>query len=123
MERAVFADFLQQMIDHVDGAESAAIMGHDGMIVERAVRKPEKDLDLIAAEYTSLLNGTMRTAGDTGLGAMSEVLIATEQAVLITKVLGHEYFLLMILAPDGNLGRARFEMRKAQLILEHEFTI
>jgi predicted regulator of Ras-like GTPase activity (Roadblock/LC7/MglB family) len=123
MERAVFADFLQQMIDHVDGAESAAIIGHDGMIVERAVRKPEKDLDLIAAEYTSLLNGTMRTAGDTGLGAMSEVLIATEQAVLITKVLGHEYFLLMILAPDGNIGRARFEMRKAQLILEHEFTI
>lgn len=119
----MFADFLQQMIDHVDGAESAAIIGHDGMIVERAVRKPEKDLDLIAAEYTSLLNGTMRTAGDTGLGAMSEVLIATEQAVLITKVLGHEYFLLMILAPDGNIGRARFEMRKAQLILEHEFTI
>jgi predicted regulator of Ras-like GTPase activity (Roadblock/LC7/MglB family) len=123
MERTVFADFLQQMIDHVDGAESAAIMGHDGMIVERAVRKPEKDLDLIAAEYTSLLNGTMRTAGDTGLGAMHEVLIATEQATLITKVLGHDYFLMMILAPDGNLGRARFEMRKAQLILEHEFTI
>jgi len=34
-----------------------------------------------------------------------------------------EYFLVLALKPDGNLGRGRYEMRKAELQLAREFTI
>jgi hypothetical protein len=34
-----------------------------------------------------------------------------------------EYFLLLALNPGGNTGRARFELRKAQLAMEIEFAM
>jgi predicted regulator of Ras-like GTPase activity (Roadblock/LC7/MglB family) len=119
----VFAGLLQQIIERVEGAEAAAIMGLDGMIVERISPGRCDELDLIAAEYASLLRSTIRTAGDTELGELRELVVAADESILLTRVLSPEYFLLLILSPKGNLGRARFEMRKAQLILEHEFVM
>lgn len=119
----MFAGLLQQIIERVEGAQSAAIMGLDGMLVERTGREHYDELDVIAAEYASLLRTTIRTAGDTELGDLWEMIVAAERATLMIRVLSPEYFLLLLLAPDANLGRARFEMRKAQLILEHEFVM
>ena len=31
-----------------------------------------------------------------------------------------EYYLLILLSPEGNKGRARFEARKAAIVLEKE---
>ncbi len=119
----MFAELLKQMLDRIEGAEAAAILGLDGMLIERAGRSYHHELDLIAAEYASLLRVTMKTAGDTRLGDLREMVIAGEAAALMIRVLSPEYFLLLVLAPDSNPGRARFEMRKAQLILEHEFVM
>jgi len=119
----VFSDLLKQMVGRIDGAQAAVITGFDGMIVERASRGRRDDLDLIVAEYASLLCGTIRAAGDTGLGELREIVVAADEAMLISKVLSPEYFLLLVVSAEGNLGRARFELRKAQLILEHEFVM
>jgi predicted regulator of Ras-like GTPase activity (Roadblock/LC7/MglB family) len=117
----VFSGLLEQMVERIDGAEAAAIMGMDGIIVQRASASQAIDLDLIAAEYTSLLRNALRTSRDTGLGGLQELLVLAERATLMIKVLTPDYFVLLAIAPDGNLGRARYELRKAQLMLEPEF--
>jgi len=119
----VFSGLLQQMVGRIDGAEAAIIMGLDGIIVERAGRGARGDLDLIAAEYTTLLRNSMRTSSDTGLGDLQELIVVTDQIALMIKLLNPDYFVLIALGPGSNLGRARFELRKAQLMLEHEFAV
>ena len=117
----MFSGLLQKMVERIDGAEGAVIMGLDGIIVERASLGGSEDLDLIAAECTSLLRNSVRTSSDTGLGELQELLMVTNQVTFVIKLLNPEYFVLLALDPGSNLGRARFELRKTQLMLEQEF--
>jgi predicted regulator of Ras-like GTPase activity (Roadblock/LC7/MglB family) len=119
----VFSDLLKKIVERVDGAEAAVILGLDGIIIERAGADGPVELDLIGAEYSSLLRNSLRTSSDTGLGSLHELLVVTEQATLIMKVLTPDYCILITLHPQANVGRARFELRKAQLLLAHEFAV
>ncbi len=119
----MFSGLLQKMVDHLDGARAAAIMGLDGIVVESASRQELLELELRAAEYSTLLHNSMRTASDTGLGDLQEMVIVTDQETLLIRLLNPSYFILLALDPATNLGRARFELRKAQLMLEPDFTL
>jgi hypothetical protein len=37
--------------------------------------------------------------------------------------LSKDYFLVLAVQPDGNLGRGRYELRKAELVLAKEFAL
>jgi len=45
--------------------------------------------------------------------------VAERMSFVVSRVPGG-YFLLLALTPSGSLGRARFELRRASLILEEE---
>jgi predicted regulator of Ras-like GTPase activity (Roadblock/LC7/MglB family) len=47
--------------------------------------------------------------------------LLTERVVVVLKAITTEYFLMMILSEGANIGRARFELKKAKYILEKEF--
>ena len=46
-----------------------------------------------------------------------------DDAVLLMRLLGRDYFVVLAIRPDGNLGRARFELRKAELQMAGEFAV
>jgi predicted regulator of Ras-like GTPase activity (Roadblock/LC7/MglB family) len=121
-----FADSLAQIVSRVEGCAGAMILGIDGIPIERYVASnldPLLDFDLASTEFTNLLRRSMRTAADTNLGELREMIVATERVTFLLRPITPEYFLLLTLAPNGNVGRARFELRKAQLALEQEFAI
>ena len=39
------------------------------------------------------------------------------------RLLGRDYFVVLAISPEGNLGRARFELRKAELQMASEFAM
>jgi predicted regulator of Ras-like GTPase activity (Roadblock/LC7/MglB family) len=84
---------------------------------------PELDLDLVATELTTLLRHSMRVASDAELGGMREMMFNTDRQIFLLRPITEDYFLLLALNPGGNVGRARFELRKVQLALEAEFAI
>ena len=120
-----FIGTLTQMVDHIEGCAAGAILGIDGILIERYVHElaPPMDIELVATEFTTLLRRSMRTASDTDLGELREMVLATDQMTFLARPITAEYFLLLALNPGGNIGRARFELRKAQLTLETEFAI
>jgi predicted regulator of Ras-like GTPase activity (Roadblock/LC7/MglB family) len=120
-----FSKTLQTIVDRVEGGAGAVILGIDGIVIERYVKDMQSDLDLelIATELSTLLIRSMHTASDTGLGDLREMMFATELMTFLLRPITAEYFLLFGLNPNGNIGRARFELRKAQLALESEFAI
>ncbi|MEW6731994.1 MAG: roadblock/LC7 domain-containing protein [Acidobacteriota bacterium] len=120
----LFADLLKQIVTRVDGAIGALIMGLDGIAIEQQIIDPERydsRLSMIAAAYATLLRNSMRTSSDVGVGQLQEMSVVSGNMTLVIKLINPEYFLLIALGPNGNMGRARFELRKAQLLLEEEF--
>ena len=120
----MFEETLRHIVDRTDGAVGALIMGLDGISVARADADDNTvDIDVVAAEYTALLRKSMRTAEDAALGQMRELVVTSDSLAFLITPITEEYFLLLVLQPHGGLGRARFELKKAQLALEEEFSI
>lgn len=121
----MFKEPLEQIIERTDGCLGALIMGTDGIAVEKVLAPEGHDanLDVAAAEFTSLVRNAQRTGGDSGLGNLRELVVLCEGATIVMRLLSNEYFIVLALTPDGNLGRSRFELRKAELELAKEFAV
>jgi len=120
----MFDETLSAIVASTEGAVGALIMGLDGISVARTDQPDGAvDLDGIAAEYTTLLRKSMRTTDGASLGDLRELVVAAERYAFLIKPITAEYFLVLVLASPGGLGRARFELRKAQLALEEEFSM
>ena len=120
-----FTDTLSNIAGRIQGCAAVVILGIDGIAIERHVHDldPGFDIDAIATEFTSLVSRGMRTASDTELGDLNEMVLAADKLTLLLRPITSEYFLFLALNPGANLGRARFELRKAQLAMEMEFAI
>ncbi|HSB08682.1 MAG TPA: hypothetical protein VLM38_04180 [Blastocatellia bacterium] len=120
-----FTDTLTNIASRIQGCAAVVILGIDGIAIERHVQDldPVFDIDVVATEFTSLVSRGMRTASDTELGELNEMVLAAEKMTLLLRPITSEYFLFLALNPGANLGRARFELRKAQLAMEVEFAI
>lgn len=127
MAMNIFRETLDAILQAVDGIRTILIVGVDGIIIDRdfkdGVPDPELSYELVAAEYTSLLKTSLRTAEDVETGCLQEMTILTERYLFIVRMITEEYFIMMVMNPDGNFGRARYEMKKAQIKLEKEFRI
>jgi predicted regulator of Ras-like GTPase activity (Roadblock/LC7/MglB family) len=121
----MFKQALENIMERTEGSLGALIMGMDGIAVERLLRDEgqEANLDVAAAEFTSLVRSSQKAGKDTGLGELRELMISLESAVVIMRLIGREYFVVLAISPDGNLGRGRFELRKAELQLGKEFAV
>jgi predicted regulator of Ras-like GTPase activity (Roadblock/LC7/MglB family) len=121
----MFKQSLEAIIERTEGAIGALIMGTDGIAVEKVLSAEgrEANLDVAAAEFTSLIRGAQRTGSDTGLGSLREMVISLEGAAVVMRLFTNDYFVALALKPDGNVGRGRFELRRAELQLSKEFAV
>jgi predicted regulator of Ras-like GTPase activity (Roadblock/LC7/MglB family) len=120
-----FADTLSSIANRIDGCAAIVVLGIDGIPIERHVKHSNTllDVDMLTTEFTTLVKRSMRTAADTDLGDLREMVLATDAMTFVVRPITSDYFLLLALNPGGNVGRARFELRKAQLAMELEFAM
>lgn len=121
----MFKQTLNEIQAKTEGCLGVAIMGMDGIPVEQ-VWQPEAgemNLDVAVAEFTNLLRNAQRATGDMGLESLREVFVLTDSAAFVMRLINAEYFLVLALQPDGNFGRGRYELRRAEMILEKEFAV
>lgn len=121
----MFKNLLETIMERTEGSLGALIMGLDGISVEKVLGDAgaEANLDVAAAEFTSLVRSAQRAGTDTGLGNLKELMISLDQAVVVMRLLSRDYFVVLALTPQGNIGRGRFELRKAELQLAKEFSV
>jgi predicted regulator of Ras-like GTPase activity (Roadblock/LC7/MglB family) len=121
----MFKQMLETIVERTEGSLGALIMGTDGIAVEKVFGEAgqEANLDVAAAEFTSLVRSAQRSGRDTGLGNLREIVVSLEHSILAIRILSRDYFVVLALSPEGNLGRGRYELRKAELTLAGEFTI
>src|SRR5438128_12002400 len=101
----MFKEVLEVIIERTEGSLGALIMGIDGIAVERCLKQSgqEANLDIAAAEFTSLLRNAQRAGKDTGLGHLRELVNTLDVAVLLKQQFGREYFDVMVICVARNV--------------------
>ena len=121
----MFRQLLENVIERTEGSLGALIMGTDGIAVEKVFGEEGKEanLDVAAAEFTSLVRSAMRSGKDLDLGELREIVVSMGGATFLMRLFSRDYFVALAMRPDGNLGRARYELRKAELKLATELAL
>jgi predicted regulator of Ras-like GTPase activity (Roadblock/LC7/MglB family) len=118
----MFKEILREIMVRTDGCIGALIMGMDGIPVEELWNPIARDMnfDIAVAEFSSVIKNVCRLNSSIGLGKLNEATFSTEHGIFIFRIVSKDYFLAMVLRTDGNLGRGRYELRRAELLLEKE---
>jgi predicted regulator of Ras-like GTPase activity (Roadblock/LC7/MglB family) len=119
----MFSELLESIMQKVEGALGAIVMGMDGISIEKRFLDEAANIEVLAAEYTSLLRSSYSSTPEMGLGTLEEFIISTGHRIILVQMITPEYFMLILLPKNGNLGRARFELKKAKYILAKEMAI
>jgi predicted regulator of Ras-like GTPase activity (Roadblock/LC7/MglB family) len=119
----MFSEFFDSIVGKVEGTLGVLVMGMDGISIEKRVLDSSVNIESLAAEYTAVLRASSSTTQDVGLGTLEELIVSTDQRIAVIRMITPEYFVFILLKSEGNLGRARFELKKARLALAKEFAI
>ena len=110
----MFADTLKRVVDNVDGSIAAVTMGLDGIPVEAYVRQHDRvDLKTVGMEFSFIVGQVRKAADSLAGGSCEELSVKAEQLLLVVRMLTQQYFLAVVLSPEGNFGKCRFMMRLA----------
>ncbi len=110
-----FKEDLEQICGRVGGSIVASVMGFDGIPIEthEATAPDGIELQNLLVEYSGILSQVRQAAEALQMGKASEVSISTERLVAVARPLTPDYFVVLALSPEGNVGRARYELRVA----------
>jgi predicted regulator of Ras-like GTPase activity (Roadblock/LC7/MglB family) len=108
-----FREELDGICKRVEGALAASVMGFDGIPIETIDPKLVEGLEMqtLFVEYSGILNQVRQAAETLQMGKTSEVSVRTEKLVAVARLLTPDFFAVVALAPSGNIGRARYELR------------
>lgn len=116
-----FADILKEVVNGTEGALGALVVGIDGIPVDEYSITKNIDLQSMTVEYSTLLKEIERGSQSSQLGSTREVTVIADKAMILLRRLNDEYFMVLIIRPDGNLGKGRFLLRMSVPKLLKEF--
>ena len=110
---------LKDVLDRIPEALGAAVVGLDGIPVEKLVSRASFNIDLASAEWIGLVKRTasvLRSAAATD-GAV-EISVLSRAGLTLIRALRDDYFLCVVVGPGCVPGRARYEVWRAGVRLE-----
>jgi predicted regulator of Ras-like GTPase activity (Roadblock/LC7/MglB family) len=111
-----FEHILREIVSGCD-ALGAALMGSDGIpIAQEVARGGGEDasdaLGVLGVEFGRLLDETRKAADSVDGGSVDELTTRMGRYAVVARSVDDETFLVVALAPEGNLGKARFLARR-----------
>jgi predicted regulator of Ras-like GTPase activity (Roadblock/LC7/MglB family) len=107
-----FRAHLEEVCRGVDGAVACSLMGVDGIEVDSHVQEgAEVDVKSLLVEYSGVLRSAREAADAHEAGGIAELAISTDKLMAVARVVSPEYFMVVALTPDGNVGKARYLLR------------
>lgn len=116
-----FGAILQSIVDDCGGGFCAALMGLDGIAIEQVVagesvdpRDPlGGDVTHAGIEFARILADMTKASDSLGTGGLRETVVSLDHATLIFHMVDADLMLVLALSPDGNLGKARYLIRRS----------
>jgi predicted regulator of Ras-like GTPase activity (Roadblock/LC7/MglB family) len=121
-----FESILQTVVDECGGGLAAVLMGSDGIpIAEVQAQTPNDsnstaDIGTAGVEFARVLSEVRKASDASEGGGMKELVVGLENFTLLFRSVDEDILLVLALAPDGNLGKARYLMRRHLLAIRQE---
>ncbi|HEU0037571.1 MAG TPA: hypothetical protein VFQ53_43470 [Kofleriaceae bacterium] len=109
----MFAETLKRVVDNVDGAIAAVVMGLDGIPVETYAKTDRVDVNTVGMEFSFILTQVRKAGESLAVGNLEELSVKAQRLILICRMISPQYFVALALAPEGNFGKCRYMMRMA----------
>ena len=114
-----FKNVLEGIRDRVDGTLAVSLIGLDGIAVE-SIDGNNVPLDVMGAEFGGFIKTIRLSNTELNTGDVLQFSLVTERYIAFVSAVTPEYYVLLVLKPDGNYGRARFELTRAKQLLRDE---
>lgn len=118
----MFLDQLSRISNRIDGSVALSLVARDGIPVESFSSDPDLDLDVLAAELVAQVRSISENHRELDVGGVQQLSVTTDRFTLMVSSVASDYYLLLVLGPEGNYGKARFELRRARLLLEGDLS-
>ena len=122
-----FATILNEIVEGCGGGLGAALMGNDGIPIAEVVADTPaareyltEEIGVAGAEFSRILSEIAKASDALSGGVVHETAVVLSRFTLIFRSVDDETFLAVAIAPDGNLGKARYLMRRRLLDLRQE---
>ena len=115
-----FVESLRRVTNNLKDSKGIALVGMDGIVVEEHKKDPTLDLQSLGAEYSAMMREVQKANSALQVGDVREVSVLTDKAIVISRQLSKEYFLVLVVEPEGNFGKGRFLIRREIATLEKE---
>jgi predicted regulator of Ras-like GTPase activity (Roadblock/LC7/MglB family) len=116
-----FLEVLKEAVDRVDGAVSAMIIDADGISVQEYAQEKLVDLTGLSAEASAMIKDINLAADNLGLGEAKEFSIISDACGIIMRKINTDYYLALVIKPEGNYGKGRFVLKTTVPKIEGEF--
>ncbi|MFN7960796.1 MAG: hypothetical protein U0002_05935 [Thermoanaerobaculia bacterium] len=113
-------DRLGRLGQRLPSMQALSLIDGDGIPVESIAMQPDLDLEGLAAEVLTQLRAIDDSLRELEVGSLESLSVSTTERVIMVSSVVSGYFLLLVLGVDANLGRARFELNRARLLLEDD---
>jgi len=115
----MFREVLGNVAERVEGTLAVSLIGLDGIAVE-TISVGAVPLEAMGAEFGSFIKSIRVTNTELDTGEVLQFSLVTEKYIAFLSAVTPEYYVLLVLRPDGNYGRARFELARAKHLLRDE---
>jgi predicted regulator of Ras-like GTPase activity (Roadblock/LC7/MglB family) len=115
---SVFQAELEKVLLRIPGALSATLVDVDGIALASYSADNTLNADVVAAELATMAKGMKRVFDALRTGGLQEFMFTTDRAVIVTRSVGTEFFLYIVLKDERSLGLSRVETKRLSKDLE-----
>ena len=119
-----FDSILEQVLSECPGALAVTLMGRDGLPIAQAVAVAATDLSdelsSLGVEFGRILDEASKAADAAAAGATLELGVRTDRYHVLLHAVDRETHLVLVLAPEGNVGKGRYLLRRQLLAIRQE---
>lgn len=110
----MFKAILKNLVDNTPGAQSAILMGCDGISVDHFIKDSasEEGGQSVVVEFATVVTEVAHTASLLSVGGLEEIAVKCEKLTILLIMLTDEYFVALLVDRNGNAAKGRYLLRR-----------